>query len=237
MSKEYDYLFKLVIVGNSGVGKSSLLMRYSDDTFNDTYLATIGVDFKFKTVSLDGKKIKMQIWDTAGQERFRTITSAYYKGADAIVMVYDCSHHPSFDDIDNFWINEVESYADKDVEILLLGNKCDLKSEKAVEERTAKDYGQKKNMEFFEVSAKTADSVHEAFNVVARKLIEKKKAKIREKMNKSGAAAGGTTTTGSGNNSRSSITTEEESKVKLGGNNPQEEQGFLDRLKQNSCCQ
>jgi len=235
MSKEYDYLFKLVIVGNSGVGKSSLLMRYSDDTFNDTYLATIGVDFKFKTVSLDGKKVKMQIWDTAGQERFRTITSAYYKGADAIVMVYDCSHHASFDDIDNFWINEVESYADKDVEILLLGNKCDLKSEKAVEERTAKDYAHKKNMEFFEVSAKTADSVHEAFNVVARKLIEKKKAKIREKMGKNGGSTN--TSTAGGNDTRASVTTEEDSKVKLGGGNAQEEPGFLDRLKENRCCQ
>ena len=82
MSREYDYLFKLVIVGNSGVGKSSILLRFSDDQFNESYLTTIGVDFRFKTLNIDGKTIKLQIWDTAGQERFRTITNAYYKGAD-----------------------------------------------------------------------------------------------------------------------------------------------------------
>lgn len=82
MSREYDYLFKLVIVGNSGVGKSSILLRFSDDQFNESYLTTIGVDFRFKTLKIDGKTIKLQIWDTAGQERFRTITNAYYKGAD-----------------------------------------------------------------------------------------------------------------------------------------------------------
>ena len=79
MIKEYDYLFKLVIIGNSGVGKSSLLLRFADDTFSDTYLTTIGVDFRFRTLPIDGKNVKLQIWDTAGQERFRTITSAYYK--------------------------------------------------------------------------------------------------------------------------------------------------------------
>lgn len=79
MIKEYDYLFKLVIIGNSGVGKSSLLLRFADDTFSDSYLTTIGVDFRFRTLNIDGKNVKLQIWDTAGQERFRTITSAYYK--------------------------------------------------------------------------------------------------------------------------------------------------------------
>jgi len=105
MSREYDYLFKLVIVGNSSVGKSSLLLRYADDMFNETYLTTIGVDFKFRTINIDGKKVKMQIWDTAGQERFRTITSAYYKGADAIILVYDITNAPSLADVDRFWIN------------------------------------------------------------------------------------------------------------------------------------
>lgn len=207
-------------------------MRYSDDTFSETYLATIGVDFKFKTVALDGKKVKMQIWDTAGQERFRTITSAYYKGADAIVMVYDCSHAASFDDIENFWMNEVESYADKNVEILLLGNKSDLKDEKTVDERTVKSYAQKKNMEFYEVSAKTADSVHEAFNVIARKLIEKKKAKLREKVGKS---AGTVSSTGVQN----TVKGDEENKVRLNGGNStvEVEGGFMNRVRQNNCCQ
>lgn len=135
MIKEYDYLFKLVIVGNSGVGKSSLLLRFADDTFSDSYLTTIGVDFRFKTLEIDGKKVKLQIWDTAGQERFRTITSAYYKvsyhpssfkGADGIILVYDVGSMSSFEDIDRFWINEVDSFAEKNVELVLLGNKSDI---------------------------------------------------------------------------------------------------------------
>lgn len=91
-NREYDYLLKLVIIGNSSVGKSSVLLRFSDDQFSDSYLTTIGVDFRFKTLTIDGKKVKLQIWDTAGQERFRTITNAYYKGADGIVMVYDITN-------------------------------------------------------------------------------------------------------------------------------------------------
>jgi Ras-related protein Rab-1A len=180
MSREYDYLFKLVIVGNSGVGKSSVLLRYADDMFNETYLTTIGVDFKFKTINIEGKKVKMQIWDTAGQERFRTITSAYYKGADAIVLVYETTSSASFADIDRFWINEVESYAEKDVEQLLLGNKSDA-DKKQVDYNQAKEYAEKKGMEFFEVSAKTADNVQKAFSKVAMKLMEKKDAKTKEK--------------------------------------------------------
>ncbi|CAK65228.1 unnamed protein product (macronuclear) [Paramecium tetraurelia] len=173
MIKEYDYLFKLVIVGNSGVGKSSLLLRFSDDTFSDSYLTTIGVDFRFKTLEIDGKKVKLQIWDTAGQERFRTITSAYYKGADGIVLVYDVCSLATFEDIDKFWINEVDSYAEKNVELLLLGNKSDIE-EKVVTTQKALDYAGIRKMAHMEVSAKTADQVSKAFLSLARKLIAKK---------------------------------------------------------------
>jgi GTPase SAR1 family protein len=103
-----DHLVKLVVVGNSGVGKSSLMVRFSDDQFNDSYHTTIGVDFRFKTLDMEGESVKIQIWDTAGQERFRTITNAYYKGADGIIMVYDKNDLQSFDDINTYWINEVE---------------------------------------------------------------------------------------------------------------------------------
>lgn len=146
MIKEYDYLFKLVIIGDSGVGKSSLLLRFSDDQFNDSYLTTIGVDFRFRTLPIDGKNVKLQIWDTAGQERFRTITSAYYKGADGIVLVYDTTNQGSFDNINKFWINEVESYAEKDVELLLIGNKSDQTDTKAVKTEESKEYAELKNM-------------------------------------------------------------------------------------------
>eukprot|EP00828_Plagiopyla_frontata_P045193 TRINITY_DN7656_c0_g1_i1.p2 TRINITY_DN7656_c0_g1~~TRINITY_DN7656_c0_g1_i1.p2 ORF type:complete len:140 (+),score=23.32 TRINITY_DN7656_c0_g1_i1:15-434(+) len=100
--QEYDYMFKYVIIGNSGVGKSSLLLRFTDDSFSESYLTTIGVDFRFKTIKVQDKNIKLQIWDTAGQERFRTITNAYYKGADGIVVVYDTTCKSSFDDIDKY---------------------------------------------------------------------------------------------------------------------------------------
>lgn len=210
-------------------------MRFSDDLFNDTYLATIGVDFKFKTINVDNKRVKMQIWDTAGQERFRTITSAYYKGADAIIMVYDSTNYTSFEDIENFWINEVESYADGDVDLLLLGNKSDLPDEKRVEERIAKEYAQKKKMEFFEVSAKTAQSVHEAFNTAAAKLIEKKRAKMREKMSKNGVGSNASSLTSAGTPREGKE--EEKNKVKLGGSHQEEEASIFEKIKTGNCCQ
>ena len=131
LNQEYDYLFKLLLVGNSSVGKSSLLLRFSEDIFNESFLPTIGVDFKIKTFDLAGKQVKMQIWDTAGQERFKTsnnlikVTSSYYKGAHGIVLVYDMTDKKSFKDVEN-WLLEVEKYASEDVSKILVGNKCDL---------------------------------------------------------------------------------------------------------------
>ncbi|EGR29335.1 Ras family protein, putative [Ichthyophthirius multifiliis] len=178
MIKDYDYLFKLVIIGNSGVGKSSLLLRFSDDQFNENYLTTIGVDFRFRTLNIEGKSVKLQIWDTAGQERFRTITSAYYKGADGIVLVYDITSQNTFDDIEKFWISEVESYAEKNVELMLIGNKKDLNQQ--VTTQIAEEYAKHKNMEFFEVSAKTADSVQQAFLTLSKKLMAKREPKNQQ---------------------------------------------------------
>ena len=110
MIREYDYLFKVVIVGNSSVGKSSLLRRFADDSFQESYLATIGVDFRFKSITVNADIVKLQIWDTAGQERFRTITGAYYKGAHAIIVVYDITREDSFKDIEEFWLTEVDDH-------------------------------------------------------------------------------------------------------------------------------
>jgi Ras-related protein Rab-1A len=104
MIKDYDHLYKTVIIGNSGVGKSSILIRFAEGQFQDNYLATIGVDFRFKTTVVDGKNVKFQIWDTAGQERFRTITSAYYRGSQAILIVFDVTDALSFADITKFWM-------------------------------------------------------------------------------------------------------------------------------------
>ena len=107
MNSEYDYLFKLLLIGDSGVGKSCLLLRFADDTYTESYISTIGVDFKIRTIELDGKTIKLQIWDTAGQERFRTLTSSYYRGCHGIILVFDVNERSSFDNLKQ-WLDELE---------------------------------------------------------------------------------------------------------------------------------
>lgn len=136
-SIEYDYLFKLLLIGDSSVGKSCLLLRFADDAYVDTYISTIGVDFKIRTVELDGKSVKLQIWDTAGQERFRTITSSYYRGAHGIIIVYDVTDMESFNNVKQ-WLSEIDRYASDSVCKLLVGNKCDLVDSKVVDTEEAK---------------------------------------------------------------------------------------------------
>ncbi|OII73280.1 uncharacterized protein cubi_02512 [Cryptosporidium ubiquitum] len=170
--KEYDYLFKLVLIGDSGVGKSCLLLRFADDSFTDSYITTIGVDFRFRTVKIDDKIIKLQIWDTAGQERFRTITSAYYRGADGVVLVYDTTSTSSFDHIDE-WVTEVNRYTTDSTKILI-GNKCDLASQKMVDFSTGQKKAKELQVDFMESSAKNSTNVEECFISIARKLLEKK---------------------------------------------------------------
>ena len=126
MIKEYDYFFKIVIVGSQGVGKSSIFLRFSDNSYSDNYAATIGVDFKFKTLEIDHSQCKLQIWDTAGQERFKTITSAYYKGAHAIITVYDITNEDSFKEMEDYWLNEIKTYVNPNLLLALMGSKMDL---------------------------------------------------------------------------------------------------------------
>eukprot|EP00066_Takifugu_rubripes_P005523 XP_003969638.2 PREDICTED: ras-related protein Rab-8B isoform X1 [Takifugu rubripes] len=185
MAKTYDYLFKLLLIGDSGVGKTCLLFRFSEDAFNTTFISTIGIDFKIRTVELDGKKIKLQIWDTAGQERFRTITTAYYRGAMGIMLVYDITNEKSFDNIRN-WMRNIEEHASSDVERMLLGNKCDMDKRQVAKERGEKlaiDY----SIKFLETSAKAGLNVEEAFLTLARDIM----GRLSRKMNENNPSAGG----------------------------------------------
>ncbi|CAD8126801.1 unnamed protein product [Paramecium sonneborni] len=171
-----EQIFKIVIIGNSAVGKSSLLIRYCDDTFKDIYLSTIGVDFRFKTIKLDGLGVKLQIWDTAGQERFRNITNSYYKGAQGIVIVYDVTNAKSFEDVTKFWMMELSHYADQNVKLMLLGNKIDLATEETrqVSQEMAEQLAKEHNMQHHVVSAKTAEEVENAFISLARSIYNEK---------------------------------------------------------------
>eukprot|EP00250_Pteridium_aquilinum_P004010 c14263_g1_i2 orf=189-797(+) len=169
MNPEYDYLFKLLLIGDSGVGKSCLLLRFADDSYLESYISTIGVDFKIRTVELDSKTIKLQIWDTAGQERFRTITSSYYRGAHGIIIVYDVTDQESFNNVKQ-WLNEIDRYASENVNKLLVGNKSDLTAKKVVDTQTAKAFADEIGIPFLETSAKNASNVEEAFMTMAAEI-------------------------------------------------------------------
>merc|ERR1740122_114103 len=167
MNPEYDYLFKLLLIGDSGVGKSCLLLRFADDTYTESYISTIGVDFKIRTFEQDGKTVKLQIWDTAGQERFRTITSSYYRGAHGIIIVYDVTDKESFNNVKH-WFQEIEKYAADGVNKLLVGNKCDLSSKKVVQYDEAKELADSLAIQFMETSAKNSHNVEQAFQTMAK---------------------------------------------------------------------
>merc|ERR1711879_841172 len=132
MNPEYDHLFKILLIGDSGVGKSCLLLRFSDNTYTESYISTIGVDFVIRTIELGRKSIKLQIWDTAGQERFRTITSSYYRGAHGIICAFDITDQTSFANIKK-WLQEIDRYACENVNKFVVGNKCDLAARRVVD--------------------------------------------------------------------------------------------------------
>ena len=176
---KYDHLLKLLLIGDSGVGKSCILLRYSDDSFTSSYITTIGIDFKIKNLEIQSSKVKLQIWDTAGQERFRTITHNYYRGAHGIMLAYDCTKEESFKNVRQ-WIKDVRVYAEQNVNLVLIGNKCDLETKKKVErlrgENFAKDYG----IPFFETSALNNNNVEEAFETLVREVCQRKFANAKK---------------------------------------------------------
>ena len=167
---EYDYLFKLLLIGDSGVGKSNMLLRFADDVYRDNLDSTIGVDFKICTQTVDGKTVKMQIWDTAGQERFRTIAASYYRGAHGIVVAYDVTDRKSFENV-RMWMQEIEKYVQGDVSRLLVGNKSDLSSKRCITHDEGKYLADELGVQFLETSAKDNSNVVETFSSLCRDIV------------------------------------------------------------------
>ncbi|GKV25028.1 hypothetical protein SLE2022_117400 [Rubroshorea leprosula] len=162
---DYDYLFKLVLIGDSGVGKSNLLSRFTRNEFNLESKSTIGVEFATKSLSIDGKVIKAQIWDTAGQERYRAITSAYYRGAVGALLVYDVTRHATFESVGR-WLKELREHTDPNIVVMLIGNKSDLRHLVAVSAEDGKAFAERESLYFMETSALDATNVENAFTEV-----------------------------------------------------------------------
>ncbi|KAF3485600.1 hypothetical protein F2Q69_00055398 [Brassica cretica] len=149
---EYDYLFKVVLIGDSGVGKSNLLSRFTKNEFSLESKSTIGVEFATRSLNVDDKVIKAQIWDTAGQERYRAITSAYYRGAVGALLVYDVTRHSTFENVET-WLKELRNHTDPNIVVMLVGNKSDLRHLVAVQTEDAKSFAEKESLCFMETSA------------------------------------------------------------------------------------
>ncbi|ORX78242.1 Rab11-1c [Anaeromyces robustus] len=162
---EYDYLFKVVLIGDSGVGKSNLLSRFTRNEFNLESKSTIGVEFATRSIQVDSKTIKAQIWDTAGQERFRAITSAYYRGAVGALLVYDLAKHVTYENV-NVWLKELRDHADNNIVVMLVGNKSDLRHLRAVSTEDAKKFAAENNLSFIETSALDSSNVELAFTKI-----------------------------------------------------------------------
>jgi len=160
--QNFDYMFKLLIIGNSSVGKTSFLFRYADDSFTSAFVSTVGIDFKVKTVFRQDKRVKLQIWDTAGQERYRTITTAYYRGAMGFILMYDVTNEESFNAVQD-WCTQIKTYSWDNAQVVLVGNKNDLEDERIVSFERGKQLADQLGLEFFETSAKENINVKSVF--------------------------------------------------------------------------
>ena len=173
MSSESSKTFKILTIGESGVGKTCILRRFVENKFLKNHLATIGIDFKTKTLNINNQEIKLKIWDTAGQERFRNITTQYYKGADGIVLIYDVTDDASYEKIRD-WMEQILSNTKReDIGLVLLGNKCDMEP-RAVTEEQGNKMAEELNVSYFETSALTGQGINEAFNELTRDIMKRK---------------------------------------------------------------
>ncbi|CAI5440662.1 unnamed protein product [Caenorhabditis angaria] len=180
--QNFDYMFKLLIIGNSSVGKTSFLFRYCDDSFTSAFVSTVGIDFKVKTVFRGDKRVKLQIWDTAGQERYRTITTAYYRGAMGFILMYDITNEESFNSVQD-WCTQIKTYSWENAQVVLVGNKCDMDSERVVSMDRGRQLASQLGLEFFETSAKENINVKAVFE----KLVEIICDKMAESLDKDNA--------------------------------------------------
>jgi len=170
--QNFDYMFKLLIIGNSSVGKTSFLFRYADDSFTSAFVSTVGIDFKVKTVFRQDKRVKLQIWDTAGQERYRTITTAYYRGAMGFILMYDVTNEESFSSVHD-WCTQIKTYSWDNAQVILVGNKCDMEDERVISYERGKQLADSLGLEFFETSAKENINVRAVFERLVDMICDK----------------------------------------------------------------
>ena len=167
------YIMKILTLGDVSVGKSSIVLRYSDNKFNETWLSTIGVDSKRKIVKIKGEKVKVSIWDTAGQEKFQNIVKQYYNGANGVLLIYDITNEKSFRKVD-FWYKDLKESVNLDViHACLVGNKIDLKDNRKIEKEVAQKYADENNLPYYEVSAKSGEGIKKMFEDVTNKIMDK----------------------------------------------------------------
>ena len=180
-NNKYEFIFKIILIGNSGVGKSSILQRYIQKVFDDNYSCTIGVDFFMKSLNIGEKSIKLQLWDTAGTEKFRSITTGYYRGANAAFVVFDLTSKKSFNAL-NEWIQNYYKYSNPDSEknVVLIGNKSDLIEEREITEEEINNFVKDNNIKYFETSAKDGKNVDECFYYISEKLMKQYENKDNE---------------------------------------------------------
>ena len=177
-SFDFDLRFKIMVIGESKVGKTSVIKKYTQNKFGGVYLTTVGVDFQDKIINIDDKKIRLQIWDTAGQERFRNITKNYFNSSNGFLLIYDITDKDSLEHL-NFWSAQIQLNAPEKSKCVLVGNKCDLESARVVSYEEGKMYAEKNKIKFFETSAKDGTNINEVFEYIANEIYKEQKMEMR----------------------------------------------------------
>ena len=175
----FDVKYKLMVLGESKVGKTSLIRKYTKNQFGGVYLTTVGMDFQDKIIDIEDKKIRLQIWDTAGQERFRNVTKSYFQSSDGFVLVYEIIDSQSLENL-KFWIEQIKINGKENPNLILVGNKCDLANERKVSNEEGENFAKKYNIKFFEASAKDGTNVNELFFYLGKTIYQDNLSKVKE---------------------------------------------------------